>query len=494
MLLLRDVFTILLELIFTIFLWGVVVFGVVLPSLPVWLPLMCLRKMEKWIYETCYHMERMDSDAVFWMLDTPKNKSIINGLMMVHEHFELKRFQQFIQNKMIETKNDRGDAKYPNATKFVKEGMFNYYWCMDQAFDISKHVYAWSTNIYTSTEEMIEAMNGISIRPFTRENKSSPWEFILLYFLENGVEKTCIFIRCHHSLADGVSFVNFIVNKLSDEISLQIQPRKVPNAFQIMMKTKGIFYMPLTLLKITLLDTPTHHLHCSNVSGEKDLMWSRPISLRLIKAIKHKLQVTINDVLAGCLAASIHQYFKDHDKRVPNHIMTSFPFNTRYSLKEAETFSNKFAVVFLPLPTKSSNALENVMEINKRMNLSKYSADHHGMRYGAQIMNTMLPLSLNKIIFASLSSFSSMVLSNVPGPQLPIKLDGAMVEMMCFWPPQKENIGLAASMLSYNDEIRIAFSCDTALKTKPHELLNTLPDLFKSLAETIGVNDLHCSE
>lgn len=277
-------------------------------------------------------------------------------------------------------------------------------------------------------------------------------------------------------------------------MSEQVQPRSIPGTLQLMMKAKGLLYMPYTLLKIILACSPKHDLHCTDVSGKKYMMWSKPISMRLIKAIKHKLQVSINDILVGCIATSLHEYFKEHNKSIPDEIMTGFPFNTRNSLKEAETFANRFAVVFLPIPIKCPSALENVIELNRRMRETKYSGEHHGMRYAARILNYALPFTLNQIIFGHLSSYSSLVLSNVPGPQVPITLEGTSVQMTCFWPPQKKNIGMGASILSYHGELRIAFCCDASLKTKPEELLKRFPDVFQSLAETIGVDDLHNSE
>jgi len=436
----------------------------------------------------------MDTDAVFWMLDTPKNKSIINSVMVFHEMYSVERLQKIILQKMVNAVNENGEKKYPNVVKYIRKLFLNYYWCCDGAFDIHRHIYTWNNNTYQSKDDMMHDLNRVAVRPFVHENESSPWEFVFFYYLEDGMTKTCVLMRCHHSLADGVSFVNFIVNKMGDEVSQQVQPRTVPPSYQLLLKAKGILYMPYTLLKILLSQHPDHALHCTKVTGKKYFTWSPPISMRLIKSIKHKLGVSINDVLVGAISTNLHLHFKDNNKPIPDSIMTGFPFTTRYSLKEAETFSNKFAVVFLPLSLRCEDAVANIMELSQITNVMKFSGQHHGMRNAARILNCLLPYSLNQVIFNHLSSYSSMVLSNVPGPQTPLRLDGSPVKMCCFWPPQRGEIGLAASVLSYNGELRIAFCCDDGLKTKPEELVKRFPAIFSSLAKNVGVEDLHCHE
>merc|ERR1719495_2635462 len=183
--------------------------------------------------------------------------------------------------------------------------------------------------------------------------------------------------------------------------------------------------MPYTMLKLVLSRHPTHDLHCTKVTGKKYFTWSAPISMRLIKAIKQKLGVSINDVLVGCISTNLYQHLKENNQTVPDEMMTGFPFSTRYSLKEAETFSNKFAVVFLPLSLRCEDVVENIMELSQITNGMKYSGQHHGMRTAARLLNTILPYSINHVIFDHLASYSSMVLSNVPGPQAPLRLDGS---------------------------------------------------------------------
>merc|ERR1712168_1508665 len=121
---LQDAFIITLELLLTLLLW--VVLGLlILPLTVVWLPLISMRRVEQWFCEAYYGMVKMDSDAVFWMLDTPKNKSIINSVMVFHEMYSTQRLQKIITHKMVDAVNDKGERKYPNTVKYIHKLFLN---------------------------------------------------------------------------------------------------------------------------------------------------------------------------------------------------------------------------------------------------------------------------------------------------------------------------------------------------------------------------------
>lgn len=486
MLPLHIIIAILFELVASLILWEVLLLLIILPLTPIWLPLMFLRQLEKKICEKFLGMERLDKDAAFWMLDNPKNKSNINGVMILHEHFAVSRLQRIIEEKLIRAKTEKGETKYPNITRYIKSCFLDYYWCQDKAFDIGRHVYAWNSNVYQSEEEMLRDLNRIAMRPFLQEDEVSPWEYVLLYYLDEGVTKTCLLLRCHHAITDGISFTNFVVNALGDNVSVQHEFKSVPGYMRMLLRVRGFLSMPRSLLRLLLNRKPGHDLKCNKISGRKYLMWSDPIDMSVVKAIKEKLQVTVNDVVIGCLGTCLRQFLADNKTYIPDEIVSACPVTTRYTLGEAETFANRIAIVFAPIPTKSSNTEVNIKCASERMTEMKYSGEHHGMRYAALLLNYLLPYTFTKVIFRYLSSNADLVFSNVPGPKQPIVLDGSVVESTSFWPPQQYNIGLGASVLSYNGQVRVAFCCDNALKVKPDDLVRRIPGVFHELAETIS--------
>ena len=60
-----------------------------------------------------------------------------------------------------------------------------------------------------------------------------------------------------------------------------------------------------------------------------------------------------------------------------------------------------------------------------------------------------LPNWATKKVFDWLSSKCSIVLSNVPGPQEVLSIDGNDLTGITFWPPQRGNIG-SLKLISYH--------------------------------------------
>lgn len=475
--------------IFTLILW-VVLIVVILPFTPIFLFVIICRQIEELICKHVFQYERINSDAVIWMFDSVKNHSIINGSFIMEKKFPIEYFRKLAQKRWIDLKDTNGQVKYPNLVKYLHTGILNYYWKPENNFDLNRHVYEWSQHVF-SKDECERLLNELSTRPFIRAEKLSPWEMILIHFKDNDDKtKSCLFIRTNHSLGDGVSIVYCIVNYMSDEPAKTLPVPKIPRFLETFMKIKGYFHIPLQAFKTCISPVPSHNLHCTNASGKKNVACSEPISLPLIKAIKNKLRVTINDVLVGCIATNFHQLLKRSGKSVPPDVTASLPFDTRFSAKEAETFNNKFAVLLFQIPTESENTLQNIQTVRSRMNRLKISAENISARSCMRLTNYCLPYWIAQCIHSAFTQRSTLVLSNVAGPTHPLKFSGIPVEQMCFWPPGKDNIGMTLALLSYNNKVTITFYCDNALNGTAKELLAGLPDVFNELAESIGLENI----
>lgn len=490
----RTIFRKILTIIYTLILWVLLIILIIIPLIPLVLPVFIVRLIEEKIYKKKFNCDRLDSDAVTWVygsVASRKNPSNINGIMIMDGDYNIETLQELVLKKWVNQKDSSGLFRYPTLKTYISSGYFNYYWQPEENFNVKRHVFEWSKTVY-SKEQFDVLLNDLSMRPFIRADRLSPWEMILIHYRsEDGVRKSGVFIRAHHALADGVSIVYCFVNYLSDEVALTAPVPKISNWIKLYAKVKGYFYMPLTYLNAFTMPSPSHSLHCLDAGGNKNVCWSQPISLNLIKAIKSKLHVTLNDVLVGCLATNFHRYFKDlgSASAVPNDIVASLPFDTRMAIEEAETLSNKFAVVLFPIPAANDDILKNIGEVHRRMKPLKTSADNIGGRAGMRLANYFLPLIMAKHIHSKYAAQSSLVLSNVPGPQSALKFAGSSVEQICFWPPAKDNLGMSVAILSYNGKIWVTFYCDDALHARSKDFLKGFPDVVNTLSKRVGIPD-----
>jgi hypothetical protein len=66
---------------------------------------------------------------------------------------------------------------------------------------------------------------------------------------------------------------------------------------------------------------------------------------------------------------------------------------------------------------------------------------------------------------------ATAVLTNVPGPPIPLYLAGQPIDSLMFWVPQSGRLGLGISILSYAGNIYLGIASDAGLVPDPDEIL-----------------------
>ncbi len=70
-----------------------------------------------------------------------------------------------------------------------------------------------------------------------------------------------------------------------------------------------------------------------------------------------------------------------------------------------------------------------------------------------------------------ISTKATAVLTNVPGPPIPLYLAGQPIETIMFWVPQSGRLGLGISILSYAGNVYVGLATDAGLVPEPDEIL-----------------------
>ena len=88
----------------------------------------------------------------------------------------------------------------------------------------------------------------------------------------------------------------------------------------------------------------------------------------------------------------------------------------------------------------------------------------------------LLPRSMGRFLVDFYARKCSAVMSNVPGPQEPLTVAGSKIRAMLFWVPQRADIGIGLSILSFSGEVRVGLFADRALVDDPAELIDDIED------------------
>lgn len=212
--------------------------------------------------------------------------------------------------------------------------------------------------------------------------------------------------------------------------------------------------------------------------------WSKPLPLRDIKAIKNATRTTVNDVLISAMTGALRRYMLAAGYE-PQDFRATVPVNMR-TAEEMGQLGNKFGLVFLNLPVSIGDPLARLSEVHFRMTQLKQSPE-------AGIILNLLNIvgrSGKQVLDAVVSIFekkATAVLTNVPGPPIPLYLAGRQIEDIMFWVPQAGHLGLGLSILSYSGKVYVGVATDAKLVDKPQHIVAAFNDELDQLMAALNL-------
>jgi WS/DGAT/MGAT family acyltransferase len=237
---------------------------------------------------------------------------------------------------------------------------------------------------------------------------------------------------------------------------------------------------PGVLLSRLLWRADRHALHGPKLSGRKQVAWTAPLDLHVVKAAKDRLGATVNDVLMASVSGALTRYLAPSLGEALRDLRVSMPVNVR-PLHEPLVLDNRFAAVPLRIPA-------GLMSLERRIELVKVTLD--GLKRSAapvvvfglqKALLAFLPEAASRGLIDFLANKCTAVVTNVPGPQQDISLAGRRVRGMLFWVPQRADIGIGISILSFAGKVQVGVMADASLMEDPHDLVHAFEVEFEAL-------------
>jgi diacylglycerol O-acyltransferase len=198
------------------------------------------------------------------------------------------------------------------------------------------------------------------------------------------------------------------------------------------------------------------------VGPHKVIAWSPPIDLGDVKAIARAHDVTVNDVLVTCVAESLRAYLLQH-RSVCHSVTWDVPVNLKpFDPTLPVTLGNSFALVQLELPTNTDDLLRTLDVVRRRMGRIKRGHEAQ-VDFGLQAVIARLDKRLYRASVDLLANRAIGVLTNVPGPQVPLYVAGREVEGMLGWAPLTADQVMSFTIYSYAGKVFVGIAADAGL-------------------------------
>ena len=380
----------------------------------------------------------------------------------------------------------------------VPFGLDHPYWIEDPDFDIGFHVREIALPDPGNDRQLTEQVARLHARPLDRGRPL--WELYLISGLSGG--RAAIYSKIHHAAIDGISGSDILTAVL--DVTPQgrelpavesFEGERPPDAAWLLARSAvSLVRQPMQAVRVVtdlarsipLLANTIGSPLAQRLTGKDsgDLLsqtglrapvtpFNAPLSphrrwafadlpLAEVKALRGDQDIaglTVNDVVMALCAGALRRWLQLHDALPDAPLVAAVPVSVR-TRDQKGTFGNRVSMMLAALPTNLSGPGDRLGAMHEVMRAAK---DQHGAIPAsllADVSQFAMPALANQAwrlsarlrLFERVNPFN-LVISNVPGPRIPLYFAGA--EVLAYYPVSAlvDGQGLNITVMSYRSNL-----------------------------------------
>ncbi|TVP57143.1 MAG: wax ester/triacylglycerol synthase family O-acyltransferase [Halomonadaceae bacterium] len=225
-----------------------------------------------------------------------------------------------------------------------------------------------------------------------------------------------------------------------------------------------------------------------NITARRQLV-SHRVPLARLKALKAVIGegVTLNDVVLGVCAETLNRYLEQQQSLPVKSLIALTPVSVRSKSLRRPT-GNQMSAMLLSLASDEPNPALRVRLINRNARVSEiYQQAIAADRLTELVPSTMLALSARLYSEFQLAQryqpMFNVPITNVPGPQVPLFLQGARLIRQINSAPLFDGAGMVILAVSYQGEMNFNFTLCPDLVADADKLPALIEDSLKAIEE-----------
>lgn len=381
-------------------------------------------------------------------------------------------------------------------------------WVDDDTFDISRHLHRIGLPPPGGRMELSEICGHIAGLPLDRSRPL--WEMWVI----EGVAGTdaqqggrlAVMTKVHHACVDGVTGANLMSQLCSTEADAPApEPVEgVGGANQIQLAVSGMARFasrPLNLVNVlpntvsSVVETLARARSGSamarpfaappttfnaTITAHRNIAYAQ-LDFEDIKTVKNHFNVKVNDVVMALVSGVLRQFLLDRDELPEASLVAMIPVSVHG--KSDRPGRNQVSGLFSSLQTHIDDPAERLKSIAEANSVAK----QHSSAISATLLQDWSQFAAPAVFGLAMRAYArtrltrsrpvhNLVVSNVPGPQMPLYMLGCEVKAMYPLGPIFHGSGLNITVMSLNGKL------DVGLIACPE----LVPDLWE-LADDFGV-------
>ncbi len=421
-------------------------------------------------------------DASFLYLETPQAHMHVGSVIILDpatapDAWDFARVRAMVENRL------RLMPPFRRRLVEVPFGLHRPLWIEDPDFDLDYHLRRAGLPSPGGQEQLLQLAAEFMGRPLDRSRPL--WEMYVVDGLENGL--VAVVTKVHHAAIDGVSGAELTVNLLDLSPETLVlppedpawQPDRCPTEVEMLAySVSSLARQPLDAFT-AVQRTAAMALDLRARNRQPDVTpppapFAAPrtslngaitphrrfavahVELAEVKRIKNVLGGTVNDVVMAVCAGALRRHFESRGEVIDEDLIAMVPMSVRTD-EDAGAMGNRVSAMLVSLATTAEDPVERLRRIQDGTSQAK--DQEHAV--SASILTDWTEFAAPALAGLAARLLSStgtidrlrpifnVVISNIPGPQIPLYSCGCQVRAIYPMGPIHMGLALNMTVMSY---------------------------------------------
>lgn len=404
----------------------------------------------------------------------------------------------------------------PTFRRRLEDSRFNLdhpVWVEDTDFDIDRHCHRVAVPAPGGRKELADLCGHIASQPLDRALPL--WEMWVIEGLADG--SIAVMSKMHHATVDGVTGANMMSQlcgleadaprpdpasapegagkatgleiALGGLLAVAARPAKlirlVPDSLSVLpewisrARRGEAMPAPFTAPRTSLNGTLTSH---------RNIAYTQ-LDLAKVKLVKNAFGVKVNDVVLALCSGALRSYLEDRGELPDKSLIAMVPVSVH--AKSDRPGTNQVSGMFTQLATHIDDPVERLRTIGEHNPIVK----RHNEALGANLLQDWSQFAAPAVFGAAMRVYASLrladrhpvvhnlVISNVPGPPVPLYFLGALIKGMYPLGPVFHGAGLNVTVMSLDGSLDVGLVSCKELAPELWDLADAFPAALDELVK-----------
>ncbi|KAL9984675.1 hypothetical protein ACROYT_G006999 [Oculina patagonica] len=426
----------------------------------------------------------MSASEAVWIQTSCANTAPMSNIFFLFEgKISIDEVQDFVRNKLLQQGMSHGNLRLLKFRQSPVRVFTGYGWKEFDNSNIGNYVLESkgnSSSFHDNWKEITEMSNFKDLDKLWR---------VVLFPKFNDSEDTGVLFQMHESIADIFPSMRIVLDSL-DYKTVYLK-RHCFLLGRLATYFCACFTGPLVILKRLLMKSQEDFLSTDHSEGSTSInesfhvSWSGPIDFKSVKRIKDVTRTKVDVILLSCVAGAIRSFLQKCNVQYPDDILVCIRTDVRPQHTKLQ-LDNKFSLAFIKLPVGTEGAVPRLWETRRRIDKFSFTLESIIIYGFIKLCLLLFPLSTVRRLINNLINKVSCTVTQIPGPNMPVYLNGKMAKMMTSWTPRKTESGLSISITNHGGQIHVGLVTHHSQINDPTLLLAEFEREVTDLGDHLG--------